>query len=381
MFKPEITYGYNDIGIMSAPTTEIEHRAECITKKDGMLPIFTAPMSTVLNEKNADIFEDNKIIPIIPRSVDISLRNKIVKSGRWVAYSLNEFEKFIEQNDSINSGTKILIDLANGHMKKIFDLAKKARNKYGYDDLTLMSGNIDNPEAYKEYCRAGINYVRVGVGGGKGCLSSTQLGVHIGIATLINETYKLKKEVERDIQGIFTNYKCVTKIIADGGIRDYKDVNIALALGADYVMIGSVLASLVESCATTFYYDEDNNFKIVDQLSPWIKIRENGGVFEIMKTYHGEEVGSYVVNGLKKNFYGMASSMGQKDLFGKKVRTVEGKQVVLDCTTNIDKWVENMSDYLSSAMSYCDITDVNDFNPENVETRLLSESEKAAINK
>ena len=84
---------------------------------------------------------------------------------------------------------------------------------------------------------------------------------------------------------------------------------------------------------------------------------------------------------VEEDFFGMASEMGQKDLFGEKVRTVEGKQITLDCTTNIDKWVKNMSDYLASAMSYCDIRDVKDFNPENVETRLLSESEKRAINK
>ena len=381
MFKKKITYGYDDIGIMSAITTEIEHRAECNTKKNGMLPIFTAPMSTVINERNADIFEDNGIIPIIPRSVDIARRNEIVKTGRWVSYSLNEFEQFIEDNDTVNPGTKILIDLANGHMEKIFELAKKARAKYGYEDLELMSGNINNPEAYREYCAAGINWCRVGIGGGKGCLSSTQLSLHVGIATLINETYKIKKEVEEDIKGAYTNYKCVTKIIADGGIRDYRHVNVALALGADYVMIGSLLSSLVESCATTFYYDKENNIHTVDQMSPNTKIRENGGLFGITDMYHGEEVDYHVVDNLKKNFYGMASSMGQKDLFGEKVRTVEGKQVILDCTTNIDKWVENMSDYLASAMSYCNIRDVNDFSPENVDTVLLSESEKAAINK
>ena len=112
-----------------------------------------------------------------------------------------------------------------------------------------------------------------------------------------------------------------------------------------------------------------------------MKIREEGGNFEIVGMRDGEEVSCYTVKNLKKRFYGMASSNGQKDLFGKKVRTAEGKEVILDCTTNIDKWVKNMSDYLASVMSYCDITDVNDFNPDNVDTILLSESEKAAINK
>lgn len=77
----------------------------------------------------------------------------------------------------------------------------------------------------------------------------------------------------------------------------------------------------------------------------------------------------------------MASKQGQIDLFGKKKRTSEGKEVILECKTSIKKWTENMNDFLASAMSYCDVTDVNDFNPENVETRLLSQREQAAINK
>ena len=77
----------------------------------------------------------------------------------------------------------------------------------------------------------------------------------------------------------------------------------------------------------------------------------------------------------------MASKQGQIDLFGKKKRTSEGKEVILECKTSIQKWTENMNDFLASAMSYCDIMDVNDFNPENVETRLLSQREQAAINK
>ena len=66
MFRNEMTYGYDDIGIIPAMKSEINHRSECNTKKGGMLPIFTAPMSTVLNENNWAIFQDNGIIPIIP---------------------------------------------------------------------------------------------------------------------------------------------------------------------------------------------------------------------------------------------------------------------------------------------------------------------------
>ena len=381
MFEEKMTYGYDDIGIMSAVKTEIEHRPECQVKKDGMLPIFTAPMSSVLNETNAHIFEENGITPIIPRSVEKSIRDEFLGKGKWVSYSLDEFEDFIETHTTINPNTKILIDVANGHMSKIFTLAKQAKNKFG-ENLILMGGNINNPKAYMEYCLAGFSYVRVGIGGGCGCLSSTQLGNHVGIATLIYDTYREKALVEKHIYesklyGVEPVYPCATKIIADGGIRCYKHVNIALALGADYVMIGSVLSSLVESSAKTYYNNDDRKTPIfVDPLSNNTNIRENNGSFIIDKGF-----GYIEVDTLYKKFYGMASVSGQKDLFGKKVRTVEGKEVTLKCTTNIDKWAENMSDYMASAMSYCNIKDISDFNPKNVTTVLISQTEQAAINK
>lgn len=381
MFKKEVTYGYGDVCIIDAITSDIEHRSDCNTKKDGMLPIFTAPMSSVLNEKNYSIFQEHGIIPIIPRTVPIEKRDELAHMGVWVSYSLNEFIDFIERNDILPVDTKICIDLAKGNLTTIFDAAKKAKQKFG-ENITLMSGNIANPETYKEYCRAGIDYVRLSVGSGAGCLSASNLGVHMGIATLINETYKQKKGVEADIQNLFTSYKCVTKIIADGGIRNYDDVIKALALGADYVMIGGLLSSLLESCAETFYFDSNGDVCILNQFDPNTKITENDGYFNIVNTgKNGEDVCGYVVKELKKRFYGMASKRGQMDLFGSKKRTAEGKEVILDCKTTIDKWSENMNDFLASAMSYCDVRDVCDFNPENVETRLLSQREQAAINK
>lgn len=386
MFKPEITYGYGDICVIDAVVSEIEHRSDCNTKKDGMLPIFASPMSTLINEKNYQIFEDNGIIPVIPRNLDIETRNKLVKEGKWVAYSLNEFKEFIDNNKNVNPGTKICIDLAKGNLKTIFDLSKLAKKKYG-KNITLMSGNIANPKTYIEYCKAGIQYVRVSVGSGAGCLSASNVSIHMGIASLINEIYQQKKIVESLKSSGFTSYKCVTKIIADGGIRNYDDVIKALALGADYVMIGGLLSSLIESAAETFYHTKFNGVElreknIVDVFEPKTKIEECDEGFRL--TYFNdmnEEIASTTVNKLYKRFYGMASKQGQIDLFGQKKRTSEGKEKIFECTTSIAKWSENMNDYLASAMSYCDINDVNDFNPDNVETRLLSQTEQKALNK
>ena len=386
MFIEKVTYGYGDVCIIDAVTSDIEHRSECNTRKDGMLPIFTAPMSSVLNEKNYGIFQDNGIIPIIPRTVSIEKRNELVKKSVWVSYSLNEFKNFIDENKDVNEGTKICIDLAKGNLETIFDYSKMAKRKYG-NKIILMSGNCSNPETFKEYCRAGIDYIRLSIGSGAGCLSASNVGTHMGIATLINETYKQKKLVEEGIKNNFTSYKCLTKIIADGGIRNYDDINKALALGADYVMIGGLLSSIIESCAETFYYTIYNGVElreknVVNVFDHNLKIEECDEGFSLINIdENGKEVCGQIVKKLYKRFYGMASKQGQIDLFGEKKRTSEGKEKIFECTTSISKWAENMSDYLASAMSYCDIRNVADFNPENVETRLLSQREQSAINK
>lgn len=378
--EKKMTYGYNDISIQPARRSYIEHRSECLTKKDGHLPIFAAPMSTVISDKNYDIFNSNGIVPILPRNIDISIRDKYMKEGKWVAYSLSEFEEIINAYESFNTPAHILIDVANGNMAKIFTLSKKAKQKFGKDNIIIMSGNIANPETYKEYCKAGIDYVRCGIGGGSGCITSSNVSIHYGVVNLITEIYNIKKDIETYCNHESYGYQTVTKIIADGGIRNYSDVIKALALGADYVMIGSVFSKLIESCALTYSYDKNNKIYTINPLDGKTTIRENDGYFSI--TRKDDECGEgYIVDKLYKVFYGMASRRGQEDLFGKKKWTSEGTEKHFECTTNIDKWSKNMNDYLASAMSYCDIEDIHDFNPDNIETFLMSNNLQNSINK
>lgn len=373
--EKKMTYGYNDISIQPARRSYIEHRSECLTKKDGHLPIFAAPMSTVISDKNYDIFNSNGIVPILPRNIDISIRDKYMKEGKWVAYSLSEFEEIINACESFDTPAHILIDVANGNMTKIFALSKKAKQKFGKDNIIIMSGNIANPETYKEYCKAGIDYVRCGIGGGSGCITSSNVSIHYGVVNLLSEIYNIKKDIET-----YCKYQTVTKIIADGGIRNYSDVIKALALGADYVMIGSVFSKLIESCAITYGYDKNNKMYTINPIDGKTTIRENDGYFSI--TRKDDDCGEgYMVDKLYKVFYGMASRRGQEDLFGKKKWTSEGTEKHFECTTNIDKWSKNMNDYLASAMSYCDIEDIHDFNPDNIETFLMSNNLQNSINK
>lgn len=382
MFKKELTYSYNDVAIVPASVSTIKHRSDCNVYINNKLPIFTAPMSTVINEENFEIFNNEHLNVIMPRNISLGIRRSYLHNGHWVAMSITEFEDFVITTNTKNKiPYHICIDVANGNMDRIFSIAKTAKEKFGMDGIILMSGNIANPKTYLEYCKAGIDYVRCSVGSGCGCITATQTAIHYGIASLINEVYKLKELVDGEL-GLFSEYKTLTKIIADGGIRGYADVIKALALGADYVMIGSVLAQTIESAAKTYYKHPINPNEIVplDVLNHNVVCREKEGVYSIT-TQEDNEDDFKIIPQPYKVFYGMASKQGQQDLFGKKKATAEGITKRLPVTTNLNKWVKNMEDYLKSAMSYCNIKDVKDFNCGNVDTILISNNTNNSVNK
>jgi IMP dehydrogenase/GMP reductase len=173
-----------------------------------------------------------------------------------------------------------------------------------------MGGNIANPKTYKEYVKHGFWGVRCAIGVGCGCITSSNLGIHYPIASLLAEIHKIKNEMIQN----GADKEHLTKIIPDGGIRGYRDIIKAIALGADYVMIGSVFAKMAESAAP--------------------KEEKDGELFA--------------------TFYGMASREGQIAMNGKKTKTSEGIKKLLKVEYTMDGWTENFTDYLRSAMSYLD---------------------------
>jgi GMP reductase len=371
MLSKEIKYSYNDVSIVPSVKSYIEHRSECNPYKDNgkNLPIFASPMSTVVCRENFGMFEENGIIPILPRNYEIDTRIEYLKNGKWVAFGLQEFEDlFLRKNWDLLKypNVNVLIDVANGHMTKLHKIIYEARTKYGYGNFKIMAGNIANPLTYYELAKAGCDYVRLSVGTGASCITSSQTGIHYPIASLISETYVIKKNLEK-----LGEWRPM--IIADGGIRNYDDVIKAIGLlGADYVMIGSVFAKLVESAAPTFYYEKDGTIHEISPFEHKIDAYPDG-TFDI-----DEEC---IIDNLHKVFYGMASRRGQEDIQGKKTKTSEGVEKVLDCTTNLKKWCENMKSYIQSAMSYTNCRNIEEFNPENVNGIIISPQTRDSINK
>lgn len=359
MLKKDIKYSYRDITIVPAKVSEIEHRKDCNPfYPSGTLPLFTAPMDSVVGLENYELYEQHKIIPIIPRTVSLEQRLEVAKTGRWVAYGLDEFEKiFTVQNPG--EGYKALIDVANGHMKKLYTLVKKA--KALNPNLTVMIGNIANPETYEECCKAGVDYVRCGIGSGECCITSSATKIHFPLASLISEIIEKKQSLQWN-----GSYKKFTKIIADGGVRGYSDAIVALALGADYVMIGSVFSKMLESSGQIFF-----RYKDYEKEDDWYPLNwdiyfnryKSGKFYDFNEYWKGtSEIGDHWRPiELKKEIYGMASGKGQIAIGGKKTKTSEGIIKTIPIEYTMDSWTENFISYLRSAMSYTGAKDLNTF--------------------
>lgn len=373
--RKEIKYSYNDIGIVPAVTSDIEHRKDCDPFIDGKLPLFTAPMSSVVDEANFNLFEENGINAILPRTVNLSTRVSYAVNGKWAAFGLKEFEEvFIEKTVS-GQKIKALIDIANGHMSKILSLVKTFKEKYRDIQTEIMVGNIANPSTYLEMAKVGVDYIRCGIGSGEGCITSSNLGVHYPMASLIDETSEQKKYVGimNDIVTTGT-YKSKPKIIADGGIRNYSDAIKALALGADYVMIGGLFTRMAESAAKTFFEASDGErFYLTHH-----HIEEDGDGWLVSDVLSREAF--TFIKTLKKSFFGMASKKAQELMHGQKIRTSEGIEKIVEVKYTLKQWVDNFTDYLRSAMSYTNAKTLNDF-ITNTDTIVISNNTYMSVNK
>jgi IMP dehydrogenase/GMP reductase len=321
---------FNDILIKPSFLSNINSRSEINPYyNDGFLPLMTAPMDTVIDKNNYQVFLDNNINVVPPRGINID--DDLV----WESVSLDEFiRRYVEEHITIKPGKKILIDIANGHMSKLHVAVKLAIEYYG-EDLILMVGNIANPRTYGLLCEIGVQYVRCGIGNGGACITTQQTGVGYPMASLINECYLESLKHEKP-----------AKIVADGGMKNYSDIIKALALGASYCMVGSIFNKCVESCGETY-------LKVID-TDKLLPISQNEGVnhFKFGDLGDGKVV---------KKFRGMSTKEVQQ-IWGKdKLTTSEGVIKYQEVEYTLESWVDNFTDYLKSAMSYSNTTNLDNF--------------------
>lgn len=344
---------FNDICLVPSVTSNIEHRSECSPYLDnGMLPLFTAPMSSVINQDNWEIFKGNKINTIIPRSVDWETRLDL-SDKTFIAVSLSEFERLIDFYHPIQT-IYICVDIANGHMQKLLDLCKQAKEKFK-DKIQIMAGNIANPDTYYEYAKAGIDYIRCGVGTSPICTTSANSGVHYPMVSLLREISYIKNDILNGYKGKLENYKSIPKIVADGGFNNFDQIIKALAIGADHVMLGKIFAMSEEACGEIVCKDQIVPTKM--DLTAFND--EERSVFEAAgfdKVYINKTIQIPY-----RKYYGMSTKKAQAEFGNTELKTAEGIETLVPIKYTLAGWIDNFISYLRSAMSYCNSRTLDEF--------------------
>lgn len=247
-------YSLDEICLIPTAVSKIEHRGDVnvFTNKNNY-PIFTAPMASIVDESNVGILKYNKLNVIIPRSIAWEKRLEHLQAGDWVAVGLKEAQYIYEslelQHFTVDKTIRLCIDQANGHMESLLKVCRDLKLRFG-TNIKIMTGNIANPYAYREYAKAGVDYLRASIGSGNVCSTSVQTGIHYPMGSLLIKLNEERDYVKKSIE-LGARYMSTPKIIADGGFKRIDQCVKALALGADFVMLGEILAKSEEACGAT----------------------------------------------------------------------------------------------------------------------------------
>lgn len=341
-------YNLDEITLIPAMVSSIKSRSECDTAYydtgQKMYPIFVSPMACLVDDTNVETLKSCGLNVIVPRTVPWGIRMDRMVKNEWIAVGLREAKHLyytwsrvlangIELDDFI---PHLCIDQANGHMKELLELCRDFKLLLGRDGIRIMTGNIAHPNTYYSYAVHGVDYVRCSVGTGHGCTTSCQTGFHYPMGSLLIDINEQKKLVERDLlDAAIESNKCIytlPKVIADGGISTSEQAIKALALGADYVMFGEIIARSEEACGKI----------VVERNKYGFKSRE---------------------------YYGMSTERAQEEINDAsyepnpdfKPKRAEGIEKIVPIEYSMEDWLNNFQTDLKSAMSYANAKNLRQF--------------------
>lgn len=265
------------LGIVASRDYRVSRMSKDVKVKEFMTPLdklVIAPDTTTLKEAN-DIIWDNKInsLPL----VDSQGRLKYIVFRKDYDSHKENVHELLDANKSyvvgagintrdyeqrvpalVEAGVDVLcIDSSEGYSEWQSRTLKWIREKYG-DTVKVGAGNVVDRDGFRFLAEAGADFVKIGIGGGSICITRETKGIGRGQATAVIEVARARDEYFRET-GIYI------PICSDGGIVHDYHITLALAMGADFVMLGRYFAR----------FDE----------SPSMKVRINGTT---MKEYWGE---------------------------------------------------------------------------------------------
>ena len=227
--------------------------------RDFMTPIdklVTAPLKTSLKEAN-DIIWEHKLncLPVID---ELGRLRHMVFRKDYESHKANPLElldshkKYIvgagvNSRDYteripalIEAGADILcIDSSEGYTIWQKNTLKWVREKYG-DKVKIGAGNVVDGEGFRFLAENGADFVKVGIGGGSICITREQKGIGRGQATAVIDVSGARNEY-------FKRTGVYVPLCSDGGIVHDYHFTLALAMGADFLMLGRYFARFDES--------------------------------------------------------------------------------------------------------------------------------------
>lgn len=180
---------------------------------------------------------------VFKKDIDEHLENPLelvdTKKRYTVGAAINTHDYKVRIPLLIEAGADVLfIDTSQGYTDFVKETLEYATKEFSA--IPIVAGNIVTKEGFRFLVESGAHAVKVGMGPGSICITQEQIGVGRGQATAI-------KEVAEERDKYFAETGIYIPIIADGGIVIAKDITVALALGADAVMVGRYLAGCDES--------------------------------------------------------------------------------------------------------------------------------------
>ena len=218
--------------------------------------LFTAPAGTTLKEAN-DIIWEHKLnsLPIVDENGNMMyfvfrkdyaqhkenpLELLDSKKSYMVGAGINTKDYAERVPALIEAGADVLcIDSSEGYTCWQAQTIKYIRDNYG-DSVKVGAGNVVDRDGFMFLAQAGADFIKVGIGGGSICITRETKGIGRGQATALIEVAAARDEYYRNT-GIYV------PICSDGGIVHDYHMTLALAMGADFIMLGRYFARFDES--------------------------------------------------------------------------------------------------------------------------------------
>lgn len=308
MNKIYMSLRYSDVNIVPNRKCIVNSRSECSTaftlgKHTFSLPVFAANMKAVVDEATCHFFSELGLFYIMHRfNVDnVSFIKSMQRTGNITSISMgvneDSYTELMELKREHLVPDYITIDIANAWSPKGFEMIKYIKDNFW---SFLIVGNVGCAEAVLELEEAGADCVKVGIAGGRVCITKNKTGFHSPMVSTVLECSKVAKK----------------PIIADGGIVEHGDIAKALVCGATGVMAGSLFAG----------YDQSAGDKV-----------EISG-----RTY--------------KEYYGSASEANKGHN-----KHIEGKKILVDYKGDMKPLIDELTDDLRSSVSYAGGKDLSIF--------------------